>query len=101
LISQFTNATRLSCGFGVVLNLMNVARLELNYTLPLWKQTQDRFVKLFKIKILLICFLLELSKVFNSVLDLHLFKIHRITEQTSFSILNLFVCHFFLFETDM
>jgi outer membrane protein assembly factor BamA len=45
LVSQLTNATRLSCGFGVVLNLMNVARLELNYTLPLWTQTHDRFVQ--------------------------------------------------------
>ncbi len=42
--SQLTNATRLSCGLGVVLNLMNVARLELNYTLPLWTQVHDRFV---------------------------------------------------------
>lgn len=44
LISQLSNATRLSCGVGVVLNLMNVARLELNYTLPLWTQVHDRFV---------------------------------------------------------
>jgi hypothetical protein len=43
-ISQLTNATRLSCGLGVVLNLMNVARLELNYTLPLWTQVHDRLV---------------------------------------------------------
>jgi hypothetical protein len=43
-LSQLTNATRLSCGLGVVLNLMNVARLELNYTLPLWTQVHDRFV---------------------------------------------------------
>lgn len=42
LVSQLTNATRLSCGLGVVLNLMNVARLELNYTLPLWTQLHDR-----------------------------------------------------------
>ena len=41
-VSQLTNATRLSCGLGVVLNLMNVARLELNYTLPLWTQLHDR-----------------------------------------------------------
>jgi outer membrane protein insertion porin family len=41
-ISQLSNATRLSCGLGVVLNLMNVARLELNYTLPLWTQIHDR-----------------------------------------------------------
>jgi hypothetical protein len=40
--SQLSNATRLSCGLGVVLNLMNVARLELNYTLPLWTQVHDR-----------------------------------------------------------
>jgi hypothetical protein len=43
-LSQLTNATRLSCGLGVVLNLMNVARLELNYTLPLWTQVHDRLV---------------------------------------------------------
>lgn len=45
-LSQLTNATRLSCGLGVVLNLMNVARLELNYTLPLWTQVHDRLVSL-------------------------------------------------------
>ena len=41
-LSQLTNATRLSCGLGLVLNLMNVARLELNYTVPLWTQAHDR-----------------------------------------------------------
>ncbi|UJR35129.1 hypothetical protein I4U23_027900 [Adineta vaga] len=46
--SQLTNATRLSCGLGVVLNLMNVARLELNYTLPLWTQVHDRVIKGFQ-----------------------------------------------------
>ncbi|CAF0774689.1 unnamed protein product [Rotaria sordida] len=50
LLSQLTNATRLSCGLGVVLNLMNVARLELNYTLPLWTQAHDRWFILFTMK---------------------------------------------------
>jgi outer membrane protein insertion porin family len=51
LFSQLTNATRLSCGLGVVLNLMNVARLELNYSLPLWTQVHDR-LDFIQIKIL-------------------------------------------------
>lgn len=47
-LSQLTNATRLSCGLGLVLNLMNVARLELNYTVPLWTQAHDRVIKGFQ-----------------------------------------------------
>ncbi|CAF4047827.1 unnamed protein product [Rotaria sp. Silwood2] len=53
LLSQLTNTTRLSCGLGVVLNLMNVARLELNYTLPLWTQVHDRVIKGFQFGIII------------------------------------------------
>lgn len=35
---------RLSVGTGLVIKFGNIARLELNYVLPLWKQQNDRFV---------------------------------------------------------
>ncbi len=35
--------TRLSVGSGLVLAFGNIARVELNYVYPLWKNTDDKY----------------------------------------------------------
>jgi hypothetical protein len=41
-LKYLTNNTRLSVGSGVVMAFGNIARLELNYVLPLWKSNTDK-----------------------------------------------------------
>lgn len=36
------DGARLSIGSGIVIKFANIARLELNYTFPLWKHQNDK-----------------------------------------------------------
>lgn len=41
-LTALTNNVRLSYGAGIVLRLGGIARLELNYCLPVWASTGDK-----------------------------------------------------------
>jgi outer membrane protein insertion porin family len=47
----FRNSLRLAYGAGIVLRLGGVARLELNYVVPIWIRQGDRYIPLLYILI--------------------------------------------------
>ncbi|WAR02835.1 SAM5A-like protein [Mya arenaria] len=42
-LDSFKNTLRMSYGFGIVLRLGGIARVELNYVIPAWQQKGDRW----------------------------------------------------------
>jgi len=64
LLSSMTDAVRWSYGAGLVLRLGGIARLELNYVVPVRVQPNDRSVCLSVCLSLFVCLCLRLSVSF-------------------------------------